>query len=453
MQKSEPALFPTPWRNAALSTSPTVGKLALIGAGLWLLDFVSGNWIAPLMLLATSAAAFVVAVALARSARGRLATILGRGTVPATLLAIVALNVGGAIGTLTGSRSTIGSPLAAAFVALPFYALAQAAFVTEIALGRMALPRFLDFLTYTCLPMKLLAGPLELPGLIDRIARWSPRIRRVHLLYAWPWIVLGAFMKFVIASRLQPSKTLPLIDPVGSFLTALVFELKFYFDFAGYSFLAYGFAVACGIRISQNFRHPFLARNIVLFWRSWHISLGRFLSRYLLDPNVRTLRGKTPKLLLASSIFLASAMWHGGTVNYLLWGLFHAICYFSYVSLKHRLSGATLPTVVAMLLFFVFGRMLAIDADTARVLARLSQFGALFTGHWPGWPAAELLNRAEALALLMAALFLALELACLRWRDSPHGYHFFRRPLMTAMLFVVFLLLGIDASELLYARI
>ena len=89
-------------------------------------------------------------------------------------------------------------------------------------------------------------------------------------------------MKFCIGSRLTPSNLLEYDDPVGSFICAFIFELKFYFDFAGYSFLVFGLAKLFNINLTLNFNHPFTANNVVEFWHKWHISLGKFLQRYIL---------------------------------------------------------------------------------------------------------------------------------------------------------------------------
>ena len=112
----------------------------------------------------------------------------------------------------------------------------------------------------------------------------------VRVTAAWPWLALGTVMKFVIGNRLTPAVTLGDTHPTVALLTAAIFELKFYFDFAGYSFIGYGGALLFGFRISRNFTHPFLASNVVLFWRRWHMSLGRFLARYLLMTLVRCSR-------------------------------------------------------------------------------------------------------------------------------------------------------------------
>lgn len=154
----------------------------------------------------------------------------------------------------------------------------------------MRAPGALDFFTYVALPFKLLAGPLEPPSFIRQLQQWQPRFSLVRVTAAWPWLALGTVMKFVIGNRLTPAVTLGDTHPTVALLTAAIFELKFCFDFAGYSFIGYGGALLFGFRISRNFTHPFLASNVVLFWRRWHMSLGRFLARYLLMTLVRCSR-------------------------------------------------------------------------------------------------------------------------------------------------------------------
>lgn len=317
------------------------------------------------------------------------------------------------------------------------------------------MPSMLDFAVYMMLPFKLLSGPLESPRLLQQIQQSALRIRWLTMLAGWPWIALGAFMKFVIANRLEPGRLLVHTDPLTSFLAAAVFELKFYFDFAGYSFLAHGAALAVGLRINQNFNHPFFAPNVVLFWRSWHMSLGRFLTRYVLEPNLSLWRTHGQKMLFASSIFLVSAMWHGGTLNYLLWGLFHGLCYYGYGRwLKRRKLPAVLG-VLAMLLFFVLGRMLAIDADGLRLLTRLASF-FIPMDYAPGLSACGVLDclwGSEKRALVLAAVFFLAEALSQRWYPKRRGYHLMRRPWPALLLTVGFVVLGLPSGTLLYARI
>ena len=423
----------------------------LIVAGLLLLDGVSGTDTAPLLLLTvalvTYGAAALAARTLSTAARAWLKVL----AVPAAFAVILTLNLTGLIGTLTGSQTNGLNH--AMLLAAPFYLLAAGAFLADVAGGRLALPPFHDYLLYLVLPFKLLAGPIESPRLIgDLQTRLRCRLRNLQV--GLPWIWLGLFMKYVIANRLLPATRLDLTDPWMALGTAAEFELKFYFDFAGYSFMAYGGALLCNLRLTLNFTHPFFARSVVVFWRHWHVSLGRFLSRYLLEPNLRHFGSHQAKLRLASSIFLVSALWHGGTFNYALWGLFHGACYYGYIRWfkerrVHRVAG-----VLAMLVFFVAGRFLAIDADTGRLLAK----GAGLLGwqvatahgqaHLTVWPAPV-----ELKAMALALLFLASEYVSLQRYPKRGAYHWHRKPLVSLGLLAAFLWYGIDIAGLLYARI
>lgn len=432
-------------------------KVLMCAAGAWLLGSVAGSVLAPIALLVTALISYPVGCWLRNRSKDRVNLFVARLAVPVAFLAIVVLNVTGLIGTLTGAGSTLQSGASPLLVAMPFYLLAAAAFITEMALQRksMPVPSPLDYLLYIMLPFKLLAGPLETPHLLSQIQAFRARWQSSRMVAGWTWIVLGAFMKYVIANRLDPARHLVETAPVASFLTAAVFELKFYFDFAGYSFMAYGAAMAVGLRIHQNFDHPFLALNVVLFWRRWHMSLGRFLARYVLEPNLSLFQGRNQKLVFASGIFLVSAMWHGGTFNYLAWGLFHGVCYFAYGQWLRRRDVPVWLGVFAMLLFFVFGRMLAVDADSARMWVRLcafldpSAYSLDLVSTAGGRP---FLTGPEVRALVAATLFLLAEIVSTRlYPNRP--YHLFRRPWVCLGLGVVFVLTGTDTGALLYARI
>lgn len=434
-----------------------VVKVALCVGGGWLLTSVSRTYWPAMLLLGIGLISHAAGRWLYKRRRDGVNVAVARSAVPVAFLLIVLLNVTGLIGTLTGGGSTLLAGASPLLLAMPFYLLGGAAFLVEMAHQRRSLPvpRLLDYLVYLALPFKLLAGPLETPQLLKQIAQYRARWSSSQFVVGWSWLVLGACMKYVIANRLDPARHIAEIGPLVSFLTAAIFELKFYFDFAGYSFMAYGASIAVGLRISRNFDHPFLASNIVLFWRRWHMSLGRFLGRYVLEPNLSLWKGRNQKLVFASSIFLVSAMWHGGTLNYLLWGLFHGLCYYVYGQWLRRREIPAGIGVLSMLLFFVFGRMFAIDADSGRLLQRLVGFltpSAYRNELWPWHGDIPFLTGPEMRALMAASLFLALEVISSR-RHPGRAYHLFRRPVANLVLLLLFVLAGTDTGALLYARI
>ena len=292
--------------------------------------------------------------------------------------------------------------------------------------------------------------------MIAQIKAWQPRLSWSRLAVAWPWAALGLTMKFVIGNKLAPAGTLGATDPVASILTAAIFELRFYFDFAGYSFLGYAGALAFGFKITQNFAHPFFAPNVVLFWRRWHMSLGRFLARYLLEPNVGKISGRGARMLFTSAIFFVSAMWHGGTMNYAFWGLFHATCYFLWISRLKRRSWPRAVGVPTMILFFIAGRYLAIEASPHRLLEKLGNL--VSPAAWSADLAALGTRVLDVIgpqgpALFSALAFFVVEYHSVRYYGPSRPYHSFRRPVVAMLLLIIALFFGSTGGGLLYARL
>ena len=218
--------------------------------------------------------------------------------------------------------------------------------------------------------------------------------------------------------------------------------------------MGYGMALICGLRINQNFAHPFFAPNVVIFWRRWHISLGRFLSRYILEPNLGLFATRKTKIIFASSIFLISALWHGGTYNYILWGAFHASCYFIYVQ---KIKWKKIPRIfgiMTMICFFIMGRFLAIDRDAPRLLEKLhSLLFSLFIKMSEKSAGSYISSPEEIKALLVASAFLLLEGVNIRLYGVHKAYHLLRKPLSALIFLITFLFFGMNSGNLLYARI
>ena len=108
-----------------------------------------------------------------------------------------------------------------------------------------------------------------------------------------------------------------------------------------------------------------------------------------------------------------------------------------------------------MVLFFVFGRMLAVDAQGARLWIRLVSFldpSAYSLDVLQAAAGHPFLTGPEARALLVAALFIGAELLNARLYGG-RSYHLMRRPVTSLVLALVFILAGTDTGALLYARI
>jgi alginate O-acetyltransferase complex protein AlgI len=384
---------------------------------------------------------------------------IGRTSVPFAFLLIVILNLVGFISTLTGTIANDDNNFSFLFVGLPFYLLCAAAYISELSTQRNHAKKldnsFLDLSLYLALPFKLLSGPIEGPALITQFNKISLKIASSRMVIGFTWIALGLFMKFVIANRLAPSALLTSTEPIISLICAAIFELKFYFDFAGYSFIAFGCAILFNLKIINNFNHPFTTTNVVHFWHAWHIGLGKFLQKYILLKNLSLFDSRNSKAIFAGSIFLVSAMWHGGTANYLFWGLFHGVVYVTYIQLVKYKKIPQLAGLIGMLTFFVFGRLLAIDPVTARLLERLRNIfdpTYYFVGTHHFQAIEDVLYSINYRPIVLAFAFILIEFYQVKIQKKTI-YHFFRRPIPIAALFFIFIFFGINSGELLYARI
>jgi len=428
-------------------------KLLLIILGFASLLIFGGKFESILILLLVATLSFHYSKWVSEYTSSEIKEKVARWAVPLCFMVIVAFNIAGFIGTLAGGNSSSENFIL--FLGAPFYLLSIAACSADIASRKRPCPSYIDFLVYVMLPFKLLAGPLEGPSLLKQISGLKWRFRQTQLLISWPWVTLGAFMKFVIGNRLDPAFNLNETDPISVLLTASIFELKFYFDFAGYSFMAYGLALACGFKITLNFIHPFFADNVVLFWRRWHISLGRFLSHYILNRNIKFINDRKLRELFVASIFLVSAMWHGGTVNYLIWGLFHSLCYYFYVKSFWRYSVPKPISILCMIAFLVAGRFLATDTQSDRLLAKIINFSnpLSYLQYFHSSHLAYSMDSSEFKGILLAFFFLCVEYYSVKKYGLKRAYHFFRKPLVSLSMLIFLLCTSKGSMSLLYARI
>lgn len=103
-----------------------------------------------------------------------------------------------------------------------------------------------------------------------------------------------------------------------------------YFNFSGYCDIVIAFAKIAGLKVSENFNKPYLARDINDFWGRQHITLTRWITSYIFTPVIRKLLALKLSINSATYIaffitFLFAGLWHGTTLNYLIYGLLQAI--------------------------------------------------------------------------------------------------------------------------------
>jgi D-alanyl-lipoteichoic acid acyltransferase DltB (MBOAT superfamily) len=157
-------------------------------------------------------------------------------------------------------------------------------------------------------------------------------------------ILFGLFKKVVIADNLGALVATVFANPaefsrLELLLGAYCFAIQLYADLSGLTDIAIGVGLLFGMRGPENFDMPFLAPNIQVFWRRWHMSLTTWLVDYLFTPLRMSLRNLgTAGLCLAIFINMAAiGLWHGLGPKFLVFGLVHGMFVtLSVLTLKRR---------------------------------------------------------------------------------------------------------------------
>lgn len=242
-------------------------------------------------------------------------------------------------------KSDLPYPLGLSF--LTFQAIA---YLAEIQ-NKVTQPEknILHFSFYLLLFPKITAGP------ITRYKSIQQQIQTIQV--SWPnaadglrRFISGLAKKVLIADTLaaivNPVFNLPAPD-VNSFTAWLVlfgYALQLYFDFSGYSDMAIGLGRMMGFTFIENFNYPYIAKNVSDFWRRWHISLSSWFRDFVFYPLERKRIGFYGQQINMLIVFLLTGLWHGLTINYVIWGLIHgAAIVFESTNAGRKLRGAWAP--------------------------------------------------------------------------------------------------------------
>ena len=115
------------------------------------------------------------------------------------------------------------------------------------------------------------------------------------------------------------------LSSVSAWVGILCYTLQIYYDFAGYSDMAIGLARMMGFHFKENFNYPYIATSIQDFWRRWHMSLSTWFKEYVYIPLGGNQRKNGRILLNLLIVFVLTGLWHGASINFLVWGLIHGI--------------------------------------------------------------------------------------------------------------------------------
>ena len=239
------------------------------------------------------------------------------------LAAIVLIDAGALILFKTLALTVDGSWLP---LGISFYIFKMISFVADMYMGKITRKiNFLSVAAYFTLFPQLTQGPIMR---YDQAVFNKPRkFSLIKLEQGLEYFILGMSMKVLLADRIailwnEISKIgYESISTSLAWMGAYGYTFELYFDFWGYSLMAAGLGMMLGFPFVENFHHPYASKNIAMFYRDWHMTLGSWFRDYIYIP----LGGsRVSSICIVRNLLIVWAitgLWHGGTVNFLIWGL------------------------------------------------------------------------------------------------------------------------------------
>lgn len=240
--------------------------------------------------------------------------------------------------SLAGTAApTVSVPL---LVGYSYLMLKQIHMLVDAQGGRLQPVTFLAYLGYTCGFYTWLSGPIQrYDDFAVQVRGQGDPTSAETMLLAIDRILDGCFKALLIAPwlarqsilppQLEGTETLRFWGHIAAFYFG--FYVYLYLDFSGYCDIVIGAAALTGLRLPENFRQPFLARNLLDFWQRWHITLSMWLRDYVFTFTYASLLRTWPAMATAcaTAAYLVTfdlvGVWHGVSVNFVLYGLMQGI--------------------------------------------------------------------------------------------------------------------------------
>jgi alginate O-acetyltransferase complex protein AlgI len=338
-------------------------------------------------------------------------------------------------------------------VGISFYTFQTLSYTIDIYRGKMdATDNFLSFALFVAFFPQLVAGPIErardlLPQLHDKQPRTAEDV-----MVGMTRILWGLTKKVVFADNIAhyvniayDVASIETITNSEIVLATWLFAFQIYFDFSAYSDIAIGLARMMGIRLNENFNHPYISKNIGEFWRRWHISLSTWLRDYLYFPLGGSRKGLTRTIINVLIVFFLGGLWHGANVKFVIWGLWIGIAIGVYNLLATRFNLKLDPSgqfrVRDLLGIFVTFQIISISWVFFRansVGLALTMFQKLITVQ--DWASTGVWNSADHADIHQLLLFVSAA-HLLRGIDLDRRLHHVRNPILIGMFWSTLLII------------
>jgi D-alanyl-lipoteichoic acid acyltransferase DltB (MBOAT superfamily) len=208
------------------------------------------------------------------------------------------------------------------------------AYIIDVYKGRIIPEKnIIHFSLFSSFFAQLLAGPIERAQNLLPQLKGPIRITSYNFHVGFKFFLWGFFKKVLVADKLELIAS-PIFNQPSLFhgsqtiIGIIAYSFQIYCDFSGYCDMGMGLAKILGIELSLNFFRPYTATSFRDFWQRWHITLMKWFRTFIYIP----LGGSKVYIVLwirnLFIVFFLSALWHGVTLPFIIWGMLHFSYYF-----------------------------------------------------------------------------------------------------------------------------
>lgn len=218
----------------------------------------------------------------------------------------------------------IAMPLAISFYTFQFIAFQVDAYRKQVE--RIEAPRFFLFMLFF---PHLISGPILRSSdfyrqIGNETLSQEGQTRGAYL------IALGLIKKLFIADvigyLINPVFKAPAdYGTIDTLIAIFGYSAQIYCDFSGFIDIARGMAKLFGYDMPNNFRSPYFSTSFSELWTRWHITLSVFIREYIYFPLGGNRVSQARQYFNLMTAMVLSGLWHGETLNFLVWGFLHGL--------------------------------------------------------------------------------------------------------------------------------
>ncbi len=236
-------------------------------------------------------------------------------------------------------------------IGISYYTLQVISYLADVKNGKQeAVGNFFKIALYLSFFPQIMEGPISRYSQVGEDLYAGRKIEFVNLKFGYQRICWGLIKKFIVADRIAPLVTKVFDDYQkydGSIilLAVLAFTMQLYAEFSGCMDIIIGSGEIFGIKLPENFRQPFFAKDASDFWHRWHITLGTWFKDYIFFPVslakpvkkfakfVKKYFGKTTSkfsvtFIALFCVWICNGLWHGAKWTFIFYGLYYFVLIF-----------------------------------------------------------------------------------------------------------------------------